>query len=46
MTDADILDMDIDELAEYMNNGKRKQVTNMPRVSTNIGRSLNESSGV
>jgi len=45
MTDADILNMDIDELADYVNTGKRKQMPGQI-VATNVGRGLNEPSGV
>jgi len=44
--DADVLNMDIDELAEYVNTGKRKQIPGQIVVATNIGRSINEPSGV
>jgi len=43
--DADVLNMDIDELADYVNTGKRKQIP-IQYVATNVGRSLNEPSGV
>jgi len=46
MTDADILNMDIDELADYVNTGRRKQIPGQMVVATNVGRSLNEPSGV
>ena len=46
MIDADILNMDIDELADYVNTGKRKQMPTQTNMATTIGHSLNEPSGV